>query len=61
MSLTVSGITQNTDGTWTISPKRYSELLEAEHTLHKLYAAGVENWEWYEDALDYEGDSTDGT
>ncbi len=45
----------------TISRKKYSELLEARRTLNKLYAAGVENWEWYEDALTYRVNSTDGT
>ncbi len=31
--------------------KRYEELLEAENALNTLYAAGVDNWEGFEDAI----------
>lgn len=35
-----------------ISEERYKELLHAEKVLDALYAGGVDNWEWYGDALD---------
>lgn len=34
-----------------ISEKDYEVLLEETNILHCLYAGGVDNWEWYEDAL----------
>ena len=30
----------------------YRELLKDQKKLRKLEAAGVDNWEWYEDALE---------
>lgn len=38
-------------GSVALSRTRYNELIEAEKILHKLYAGGVDNWEWYEGAL----------
>lgn len=37
--------------TITITMERYKELLEAESTLIALQDAGVDNWEWYGDAM----------
>ena len=34
-----------------VNSDRYEELLQAEKTLNALYAGGVDNWEWYEEAL----------
>lgn len=42
--------------TITIPKKRYRELLEAEKTLYKLEAMGVDNWEGYSEALGYDED-----
>lgn len=35
----------------TISKRRYNELLHAEVQLTELEAAGVDNWEGYEEAM----------
>ena len=35
----------------TISKKRYRKLVEAERKLSALEDAGVDNWEWYGDAM----------
>ncbi len=35
-----------------ISPARLADLLRAERILDALYAHGVDNWEWYDDAMD---------
>ncbi|MBW1800676.1 MAG: hypothetical protein JRJ85_08095 [Deltaproteobacteria bacterium] len=35
-----------------ITNKRYSELIEAEMTLNSLYAAGVDNWEGWDIAME---------
>lgn len=35
----------------TIPELRFLELEEAEATLNKLYAAGVDNWDGYDDAV----------
>ena len=35
----------------TLSVKRYNELIHAEKILAALRAAGVDNWEWYDEAL----------
>lgn len=40
------------NGTQIIGDKRYAELLKAETTLAALEAAGVDNWEGYDDALE---------
>ena len=34
-----------------VSANRYEELLKAEKILEALYAGGVDNWEWYGEAL----------
>ncbi len=34
-----------------ISPERLKQLTEAESILEKLLAHGVDNWEWYDDAM----------
>lgn len=39
--------------TTTISTERYEELLAAEAELNALYGAGVDNWEGFDEALDY--------
>lgn len=36
----------------TIDRKRYEELLEAERMLAALHAAGVDNWDGYEFAME---------
>ena len=35
-----------------ISKKRYKELLKAERKLIALENAGVDNWDWYGDAME---------
>lgn len=42
----------------TISRARYAELLDDQHTLNRLYDAGVDNWDGYGVALD-DGDEED--
>ncbi len=37
--------------TVTISSEEYTELKQAQAILEALYAGGVDNWEWYEDAI----------
>lgn len=34
-----------------VSLKELNQLQEDSIILHKLYAAGVDNWEWYGEAL----------
>lgn len=36
----------------TISKKEYDELIDAKMKLDALEAEGVDNWEWYDAALD---------
>jgi hypothetical protein len=36
----------------TIDQDRYGELLDAELELYALYAAGVDNWEGFDDSRD---------
>ena len=38
----------------TISRERYIKLLLAEEVLSRLEAGGVDNWDWYGDALNPE-------
>lgn len=38
--------------TVTITKKEYLQLLEDSKFLNKLYQAGVDNWEGYEDCLE---------
>lgn len=40
------------DETVTISKKEYESLKEDSDVLNALRAAGVDNWEWYDDALE---------
>jgi len=35
-----------------ISPEEYDRLLESEKKLNALEAGGVDNWEWYDDAME---------
>lgn len=35
-----------------ISEERYKALLKSERVLEVLYANGVTNWEWWDDAMD---------
>jgi len=35
-----------------IAPDRYEELVEAEARLQALEAAGVDNWEGYDEAME---------
>jgi hypothetical protein len=37
--------------TVTITKAEYHRLLDADRTLDALYAGGVDNWEWYGEAL----------
>jgi len=39
------------EDTVTIPLSEYEALVEDANTLAKLYAGGVDNWEWYEEAL----------
>ena len=34
-----------------LDTERYQELLEAENFLNCLYTVGVDNWEWFDDAV----------
>lgn len=36
----------------TIPKQEYEDLLRASKILNALYRAGVDNWEWYGDALE---------
>lgn len=38
--------------TVTISKELYEELIRDSKVLNALRAAGVDNWEWYDDALE---------
>ena len=40
------------EDTITISVERCNELIRSEKILNALYAGGVDNWEWYEEALE---------
>ncbi len=40
------------DGLVTIPQKRYKQLLDAEDMLSALEKSGVDNWEWYGEAMD---------
>ena len=40
------------EDTITISVERYNELIRSEKILNALYAGGVDNWVWYEEALE---------
>ena len=42
----------NIDETITITKKKYKELLDSELKLNCLENAGVDNWEWYDDAME---------
>lgn len=39
----------------TIPEHRYKQLLEDSKILNALYAGGVDNWEWYSEALQEAG------
>lgn len=41
-----------------VTKKRYRELLEKEIKLDMLEAAGVDNWDWYDDALNPDGEDS---
>jgi hypothetical protein len=43
------------DGIVTMSVARYEELLEREDYANALDAGGVDNWEWYSEALEAAG------
>lgn len=47
------------DETVTITKERYKELLHSEKVLSALYDGGVDNWEWYEEALSSMDDDDD--
>ena len=40
-----------TEETITISKKEYEELLDSQVFLDCLEAAGVDNWQWYDEAV----------
>ena len=42
--------TKNHDGTWTMTDSEYQELNNDWNFLRALEAAGVDNWEGYEEA-----------
>lgn len=44
------------DGTVTISKDEYLSLRKAELTLNLLEAGGVDNWEWYGESLNPDGE-----
>lgn len=41
-----------TEETVTITLSEYNALLHAANELQCLYIAGVDNWEWYADAME---------
>lgn len=41
-----------------ISKKRLAELLRAEYWLNALKGYGVDNWNWYDDAVADDGEGT---
>lgn len=45
--------------TVTIPLSEYEALKEADEVLTRLYAAGVDNWEWYDDAVNDEDEEDD--
>lgn len=46
--------TENHVGSFVLTPARYVELLIAEDKMFRLAAAGVDNWDWYGEALSSE-------
>lgn len=55
--------TQNPDGTFTVSKEDYESLLDDSAKLNSLINGGVDNWEWYWEALEeyrtWKGDEED--
>jgi hypothetical protein len=45
--------------TITITKKEYDELCHAESVLNALYAAGVDNWDGYDMAMDMKDEDED--
>lgn len=43
---------ENTEESIIVSKKEYKELLRSEQKLNALEAAGVDNWQGYDDAMD---------
>lgn len=46
------------DGMITITKKAYIELRFAEVRLNRLHNGGVDNWDWYDDSLNPEGEES---
>lgn len=42
---------ENNEETVTISKSEYKDLKQSERILDALYAGGVDNWDWYGEAL----------
>lgn len=42
----------NHNGTWTLEHSEYQELLRASRELEALEAAGLDNWEGYDDTIE---------
>lgn len=40
------------EGMITISMSRYEQLMASERKLEALEAGGVDNWEWYDEAME---------
>ncbi len=47
------------EGEITIPRKEYEQLKEDSRILGKLYAGGVDNWEWYGECFDYDEEEED--
>ena len=45
--------------TITISLVEYQTLMEDSRILQALYAAGVDNWEWYDEAMESVNEEVD--
>lgn len=43
----------------TITKSEYDELLNDSRILQALYAGGVDNWEWYDEALSELGEDNE--
>ena len=45
-------VRENEDGEMVLTKEYYEELLDDQRVCNALHNAGVDNWEWYEDALE---------
>ena len=59
VNLIKENIMNNSNDTVTIDKQQYLKLQSDSNMLQALYAAGVDNWEGYEDALDIMDENDD--